>query len=154
MSTASRSFNQLPAPVKRLLLATGLLTLFLGVSAVLNPDRSLADAKANFSYEENARAFEAAKAMKAQAQPNPIIPVNTSTRPLLGTLVGSPYHIWVYAGNNGPLYTVADQTGKILCTEVTAEELYDQVPGASVDKLQLKTLTEGTNVMVVPDRRD
>jgi hypothetical protein len=145
MSTASRSFDKLPGPVKRLLFSAAALALFLAVSAMLNPDRSLADAKAVVFPETTAAA--------PGGQPI-ITPRASAGHPLLGTLVGSPYHIWVYAGKNGPVYTVANTAGKILAQEVTAEELYEQVPGAAVDKLRLQALTEGTNIMVVPDNHD
>jgi hypothetical protein len=78
-------------------------------------------------------------------------PVVTSARPLIGTLVGSPYFVWVYAGVNGPLYTVADREGKILATEIDAETLYQQLPEVSVQTLQLQAGAPGPLMMVDPD---
>ena len=142
MSTASRPIKALPTPVKRLLYCAAAFALFIGVSAALNPDRSLADVRAESEQSRlNARAKQAqalaltqGTTLRTADQIRLSLP---TTRPLIGTLTGSPYYIWVYAGQHGPVYTVADQTGKILATEVTADELYQQVPDASVRDLQL-----------------
>lgn len=138
----------------------GGVTFFLGVAMVVSPERSLASgeraridpARLNDSaYTPRNQPAQAPLDPALQAQPTTIQAATTiqptSQRPLLGTLVGSPYYIWVYAGPQGPLYTVADQTGKILATEVSAEQLYEAVPEASVEGLRLQT--SGTNLMMV-----
>jgi hypothetical protein len=160
MSNASRNFADLPPAVKRLLLALGGVTFFLGVAMIVNPERSMASGErarfdpARLNDSPFAPQTPTQQTAMAQAQPTQqpttiqgatsLQP--TSQRPLLGTLVGSPYYIWVYAGPQGPLYTIADQSGKILATEVTAEQLYEQVPDASVEGLRLQT--SGTNIML------
>ena len=153
MSTASRPFEQLPAPVKRLVYLTMAVALFFGVSAVLHPGRSMAAARDNAAMKQSRLmlATEADK-MTGSVQRTPIQPpVITSSRPLIGTLTGSPYFIWIYAGPKGPLYTVAARDGRILATEVDAETLYEQLPEVSVQTLQLQKGAPGPLMMVDPD---
>lgn len=153
MSTASRPFEKLPAPVKRLVYTALGIALFLGVSAVIRPERSMAAARDNFT-EKQSRIMLAAEADKLtsttitrkQIQP----PVVTSTRPLLGTLTGSAYFVWVYAGATGPVYTVADREGRILATELDADALYERLPEVSVTTLQLQPGAPGPLMMVDP----
>lgn len=152
MSTASRPFNQLPRPVKRLVYASLCVALFMSVSAVLHPERSMADIQAQGEMNQS-RVILASEADKLAANSNIKTiqaPTIKSARPLMGTLTGSPYFIWVYAGENGPLYTVADREGRILATEVDADTLYERVPEVSVQSLQLKTGNPGPLMMVDP----
>ena len=155
MSTASRPFTKLPGPVKRLVYSMLAVALFFGVSSVIHPDRSMAAARDEYAMKQS-RVMLAAEADKivASVERTPLqAPVIASTRPLLGTLTGSPYFIWVYAGETGPLYTVADRTGRILVKEVDAEALYEQVPDASVTTLQLQAGVPGPLMMVDPSRQ-
>jgi hypothetical protein len=164
MSTASRPLRALPGPIRHLLYAVLAFAIFLGTSAILNPDKSLAQAR-----EESERATLAKRTQRAPGQgvdsagtiaEAERIRVKIKTnRPLLGTLTGSPYYIWVYAGGTGPVYTVADRAGRVLAFELTADELYEQLPEASVKDLQLLP-AEGKLMMfadpdsqqILPDR--
>jgi hypothetical protein len=142
MSTASRPLTALPSPVKRLLAAAAAVAMFVGVSAFLNPDRSLAAAREASERETTTlRTKQAIERTTSQGLPlrtaDEIRATLPTTRPLIGTLSGSPYYIWVYAGREGPVYTVADKGGRILAVELTAEQLYAELPDASVKDLQL-----------------
>lgn len=159
MSTASRPFHALPAPVKRLLYGGACIMLFVGVSAVINPDRSMADDRAvAIAAREQREALGGAQGAPRQlvnapyslntGGPSPAhqsAPVIASARPLLGTLTGSPYFIWVYAGSSGPVYTVADKSGRVLVQEVDAQALYAQLPQVAVEQLQLVPQTPGAS---------
>jgi len=153
MGTASRPFNSLPRPVKRMVFAMAGVAVFFSVSSALHPERSMAAVRENAAVRQ-ARVISAAQAeqlpeaaKRSSIQP----PVVNSMRPLLGTLVGSPYFVWVYAGPAGPLYTVADRAGRILATEVDAETLYERLPEVSVETLQLQAGAPGPLMMVDPD---
>lgn len=145
MSTASRPFDQLPGPVKRLLFGACALTLFIGVSSVIRPEKSLANAR----YEVAAR-----RAAATGPQPGATPATPATGRPLLGRLEGSPFHIWIYAGPRGPLYTVMDAQGKLLAQEVTGEELYALVPEVAVDQLHMQPAegSVGPLMMVDPEK--
>jgi hypothetical protein len=160
MSTASRPFHALPAPVKRLLYAGACLMLFIGVSAVINPDRSMAsdrqlaiDARSQREarlaladgVNRPALATPSAAATTSASGTEATGPVVASSRPLLGTLTGSPYFIWVYAGASGPVYTVADRSGRVLVQEVDAAALYEQLPQVAVEQLQLVPSAPGAS---------
>lgn len=153
MSSASRPFEKLPGPVKRLVYGALAVALFFGVGAVIHPDKSMAAARENYN-ERQTRLMLASEADKLAAtnidRKRVELPDVTSTRPLLGTLTGSPYFIWVYAGKTGPVYTVADRDGRILATEVDAETLYERLPEVSVQSLQLQPGMPGPLMMVDP----
>jgi hypothetical protein len=153
MSTAPRSFSSLPGPVKRLIYSAFGIALFLSVSSMLHPERSMAEVRDNAAMKQShlVPVADAGKVGAGMKQTPIQPPVVTSARPLLGTLVGSPYFVWVYAGANGPLYTVADRQGKILVTEVNAETLYAELPEVSVQTLQLQPGAPGPLMMVDPD---
>lgn len=155
MSTASRPFEKLPGPVKRLIYASLAVALFFGVSAVIHPDQSMAAIRDSYEQRQSRLmlAAEADKLIGNDARTPVQAPTVTSTRPLLGTLTGSPYFVWVYAGPSGPLYTVADRQGRILATEVDAETLYERVPDVSVRSLQLQAGVPGPLMMVDPSRQ-
>jgi hypothetical protein len=154
MSTASRPFNSLPGPVKRLVYSCLGVALFLGVGAVIHPDKSMAAVRDNYAMRQS-RVMLASEADKLAAAGTRLVdaPVVTSKRPLLGTLTGSPYFIWVYASPTGPVYTVADRDGRILATELDAETLYERLPEVSVSTLQLQPGAPGPLMMVDPDRQ-
>ncbi|HZW06642.1 MAG TPA: hypothetical protein VFF65_05920 [Phycisphaerales bacterium] len=152
MSTASRPFSKLPGPVKRLVFGMLAVALFFGVGAVIHPDKSMAAARDDFAMRQS-RVMLASEANKlaAGAGRTPLqAPIVVSSRPLLGTLTGSPYFVWVYAGPTGPLYTVAGQDGRILATEVDAETLYERCPEVSVTTLQMQPGQPGPLMMVDP----
>jgi hypothetical protein len=158
MSTASRPLAALPAPVKRLLALAGAVTCFIALSAVLNPDRSLAQARMDVDRAQQLRAGGAPGAQNSQPatvtdqttlpEAEAIRSTIATSRPLIGTLTGSPYYIWVYAGRTGPVYTVANKQGRILAQELTADELYAQLPEVAVDQLHLQP-GDGKAVMMV-----
>lgn len=153
MSTASRPFEQLPTPVKRLIYGSLAIALFFGVNSVVHPERSMAAVRDNAAMKQSRLmlASEADK-MTGDVKRTPILPpVINSTRPLMGTLTGSPYFIWIYAGPTGPLYTVADRQGRILATEVDAETLYERIPEVSIQTLQLQPGAPGPLMMVDPE---
>jgi hypothetical protein len=154
MSTASRPFSKLPTPVKRLIFCSCGIVAFLCVSAVLHPERSMAEVRREAAQRET-RLVPVTDAARSGAPGYNIVqpPKITSTRPLIGTLSGSPYFVWVYAGSGGPVYTVADREGKILVSEVDAETLYDRLPEVSVQTLQLHTGEPGPLMMVDPDKQ-
>jgi|GEM_PF-6195557 len=166
MSTASRPFHDLPAPVKRLLYGAACVMLFVGVSAVVNPDRSMADdrelaiATRGQAKPQTTQATEPAPAgttiqQADQLRQSPDFRV--SNRPLIGTLTGSPFFIWVYAGTTGPVYTVADNTGRVLAQELGAEALYAQLPQVAVEHLQLVpqsgSASPGPLMLADPDKQ-
>jgi hypothetical protein len=155
MSTASRPFATLPAPVKRLIYMAFGVGLFFSVSSMLHPERSMAAVRENAAARQSHLVSAADKGKVAEGMKQTPVqpPIVTSARPLLGTLVGSPYFVWVYAGVNGPLYTVANREGKILVTEVDAETLYAQLPEVSVQTLQLQPGLPGPLMMVDPDNQ-
>jgi hypothetical protein len=160
MSTASRPAAALPTPVKRLLYCAAAFALFIGVSAALAPDKSLAQAR---QESEQSRLVQRTQQVPLGVVASIGAPGTTirtadqirmslpTTRPLIGTLTGSPYYIWVYAGQHGPVYTVADKRGRILATEVSADDLYQQVPDASVRDLQL--IPNGAVMLADPARQ-
>ncbi|MFT3684075.1 MAG: hypothetical protein QM783_03945 [Phycisphaerales bacterium] len=154
MSTASRPFAKLPTPVKRLVFCSFGVVAFLSISAVLHPERSMADVRREAAMRES-RLVPVAEGSHAGAKSNAVFqpPRVTSTRPLIGTLTGSPYFVWVYAGASGPVYTVANHEGKILAVELDADALYAQLPEVSVQTLQLHTGEPGPLMMVDPDKQ-
>jgi len=152
MSTASRPFTSLPTPVKRLVYYALGAALFVGVGAVVRPERSMAAARESYEQRQGRIVVGGASgATESGPSATPVqIPAVASKRPLLGMLVGSPYFVWVYAGPKGPLYTVADRAGHILASEVDAETLYEQCPEVSVQSLQLQPGEPGQLMMVDP----
>ncbi|MBL8747296.1 MAG: hypothetical protein JNK58_13195 [Phycisphaerae bacterium] len=100
-----------------ILIAGGVLA---AASALIGPASSSArtlspDAQTNSALQSARQAsLDAARAAKWPAY--------------LGSLTGARHTVEVYVGRNGPLYTVKDNSGTILATQITSEEVYARFP--------------------------
>jgi hypothetical protein len=168
MSTASRPFDKLPGPVKRLILAVGAGVAFVAISASLNPDSSLARAREEASLALNqpsaisqaqgsslavlggkptATNASAPAARSGDAARLAIAAPVATNLALLGRMIGGPYNIWVYSGQSGPVYTVTSARGQILAVEKSVDELTSLIPDLGLENLRLETQV----MMVDPD---
>jgi hypothetical protein len=69
-------------------------------------------------------------------------------RRLLGALDGSTYQLWIYAGTDGAVYTLADTNGYVLAEGMAPDDLARRFP--SVD-LRGLLAGQGTKLMLAPD---
>ncbi|MBL8991178.1 MAG: hypothetical protein JNJ48_06315 [Phycisphaerae bacterium] len=63
--------------------------------------------------------------------------VDGQGRKLLGSLVGSNWHVWIYSDPTGPLYTVANSRGQVLAEGLGADDVYRRFPDLPIDRLRL-----------------
>ncbi|MCA3006550.1 MAG: hypothetical protein ACK51N_05100 [bacterium] len=75
-------------------------------------------------------------------------PADGEGRPLLGSLDGANYQLWIYAGAEGAVYTLADANGYVLAEGMTPNELTRRFP--SVD-LRGLLAGQGTRIMLAPE---
>lgn len=72
--------------------------------------------------------------------------------PFVGELISSDFRILVYAGVDGPRYTVLNADGTVLSRGLHADEVYRTVPGLDVRDLQ--SVSEGSPnspIMLAPE---
>jgi hypothetical protein len=67
-------------------------------------------------------------------------------RPLLGSLVGSQFNIWIYAGTEQPLYTVADAKGRAVVEGLIATEVFARFPQIPLTELRLQQYHPSTGL--------
>lgn len=53
----------------------------------------------------------------------------------LGTLQSSRYTVDIYIARKGPLYTVRDDAGRVLASQISSEELHSRFPELNVDRM-------------------
>lgn len=63
--------------------------------------------------------------------------VDGKGRKLLGSLVGSNWHVWIYSDPTGPMYTVANSRGQVLAEGLSADDVYRRFPDLPIDRLRL-----------------
>lgn len=104
------------------------VVFFVGVASMFRPSRSGANQAAS------------------------IEPVAVDVEPdrLVGEFVGRNYILRVYAGAEGPLYTVCDLRGKVLKDRLAADDVYRAFPDLDVRSLHA---ADGTSMGVVEDAR-
>jgi hypothetical protein len=85
---------------------------------------------------------------RVMATPTPP-PRDPDGNPLLGGLVGSDFHIWIYSGPEFPLYTVADARGTILAHGLPAHRVFEQFPQIPVTELRLQPYHPQTGVPIM-----
>lgn len=85
---------------------------------------------------------------RVMANPTPP-PRDPDGNPLLGGLVGSDFHIWIYSGPEYPVYTVADARGTVLAHGLPAYRVFEQFPQIPVTELRLQPFHPETGVPIM-----
>lgn len=75
-------------------------------------------------------------------------PTDSQGRQLLGALDGSNYQLWIYAGTDGAVYTLADTNGYVLAEGMTPNDLTRRFPSVDLRGLQAG---QGTKLMLAPE---
>ncbi|MCB9840978.1 MAG: hypothetical protein H6809_04945 [Phycisphaeraceae bacterium] len=67
--------------------------------------------------------------------PEPL-PYDEAGRANLGIVVGPALFVWVYGGEDGVRYTIADVRGQVLASGLTANEVYGAFPEINIPEMQ------------------
>ncbi len=144
------------APAFRVLFGFGVLGTIALVASVFGP-RFSAATPATPARPVGGSGGPVAASIEARpltpAKPTPPI-TDSAGHPLLGSLVGGPYGVWIYSSPDGPLYTVVSQSGKVLREGMNVDEVYRAFPDLPIDRMRLMPAGDGTKLMLADPSGD
>lgn len=121
MSEQAEHLQSLTTPFVRSLAALGFVIIFFVAATLIRPGDSGATPGA------------------APAMPDPhrpAAPAPEQTYPLLGSLLGPDYTTHIHSTPDGPRYTVFDAGGERLAHLMTADEIYQTIPGYNIPDMK------------------
>lgn len=154
------------APAFRVLVAFGVLGAFALAASTFGPRFSSASpgSGGNSAAVNVPRPWEKTGFAGSEdpfAPSDSVRPVHSATtapltdrfgRPLLGSLKGKDYTVWIYSSRTAPVYTVVSGDGRILQEGLEVDEVYRAFPDLPIDSMRLDPAEGSTKLMHVEPR--
>jgi hypothetical protein len=129
----------LPRPIARGIAVLIAIVVYAAVSSIARPGRSSAEppgVKVTPTYQ--LPSIGASRGSQKAAGVAQAPATNARGERLLGQLIGGERLVWIYAGPQGPRYTVATPDGRILQEDLAADDVYRSFPELDIPNMRLE----------------
>jgi len=131
-------------PAAKLMLGIGAVGAFVLLAGVVHPFGSRAEQVPAAALNPHAQTHGDLDSEQDPALADP---------PLIGSLIGRDYLVWIYSASDGPRYTVCEPDGFVLESMLRPDDVYRIFPDLDIQTMQFTPEGSGGEplMMVIPD---